>query len=208
MPPTKGKLYSKTGKHKIRKPENVPAAQTSTPAEGPSNGNVDPGQQFELELYWCIQQLENSLNSGKLNQRQSQDAEKSIKILKSANQPLIKKRQTMRANFGDYRAKMVAEEKKLLSDNKRIKFVEAKPSKKSHFVKKCAVQSLGDKDFKFNFPIEKMQEMNINGNGTQESPPEEKNDASGSQNYCNIKPLLSGNSFRFNFEIANEDCHE
>lgn len=27
-------------------------------------------EQFELELYWCIQTLENSINSGKLNQKQ------------------------------------------------------------------------------------------------------------------------------------------
>lgn len=80
----------------------------------------------------------------------------------------------MRANFGDYRTKMAAEEKKLLADNRRIKFVEAKPSKKSHFIKKCAIQSLGAKDFKFNFPIEQMQEMNINGNETEESSPKEK----------------------------------
>lgn len=41
----------------------VPAIQTN-PTESPAI------EQFELELYWCIQTLENSLGSGKLNAKQ------------------------------------------------------------------------------------------------------------------------------------------
>lgn len=43
----------------------------------------------------------------------AQDTEKTIKLLKSANQPMIKKRQIMKTAFGDYRAKMQEEERRL-----------------------------------------------------------------------------------------------
>lgn len=43
----------------------------------------------------------------------AQDMEKNIRLLKSANQPTVKKRQIMHAAFGDYRAKMQEEEKRL-----------------------------------------------------------------------------------------------
>lgn len=43
----------------------------------------------------------------------AQDAEKTIRSLKSHNQPMVKKRQLMQLAFGDYRRKMADEEKKL-----------------------------------------------------------------------------------------------
>lgn len=42
-----------------------------------------------------------------------QDAEKTLRSLKSCNQPMVKKRQLMQSAFGDYRKKMAEEEKKL-----------------------------------------------------------------------------------------------
>lgn len=42
-----------------------------------------------------------------------QDAEKSLRSLKSGSQPMVKKRQLMQSAFGDYRKKMAEEEKKL-----------------------------------------------------------------------------------------------
>lgn len=42
-----------------------------------------------------------------------QEAWKVLTVLKNNNQPMIRKRQLMRTHFGDYRAKMAAEEKKL-----------------------------------------------------------------------------------------------
>lgn len=42
-----------------------------------------------------------------------QDAEKTLRSLKSSNQPMVKKRQLMQSAFGDYRKKMADEEKKL-----------------------------------------------------------------------------------------------
>lgn len=43
----------------------------------------------------------------------AQDAEKTLKSLKSNSQPMVKKRQLMQLSFGDYRRKMADEEKKL-----------------------------------------------------------------------------------------------
>ena len=43
----------------------------------------------------------------------AKDTQKTINILKSSSQPMVKKRQVMRAAFGDYRAKMADEEKKM-----------------------------------------------------------------------------------------------
>jgi hypothetical protein len=42
-----------------------------------------------------------------------QEAWKVLTVLKSNSQPIIRKRQLMRTHFGDYRAKMATEEKKL-----------------------------------------------------------------------------------------------
>lgn len=42
-----------------------------------------------------------------------QEMEKTVRLLKSANQSTIKKRQIMHTAFGDYRAKMQEEEKRL-----------------------------------------------------------------------------------------------
>lgn len=50
-----------------------------------------------------------------------QEAWKVLTVLKNNNQPVIRKRQLMRTHFGDYRAKMAAEEKKLVKS--KIKLV-------------------------------------------------------------------------------------
>lgn len=42
----------------------------------------------------------------------AQDAAHSLTVLRSKNAPIIKKRQVMRSSFGDYRTKMLEEEKK------------------------------------------------------------------------------------------------
>lgn len=43
----------------------------------------------------------------------AQDTEKTIRLLKSSSQPMVKKRQIMQTAFGDYRKKMLEEEKRL-----------------------------------------------------------------------------------------------
>lgn len=47
-----------------------------------------------------------------------QEVWKVLTVLKNNNQPMIRKRQLMRTHFGDYRAKMAAEEKKLAKSMK------------------------------------------------------------------------------------------
>lgn len=136
MPPPKLKLY-KTGKLKtISKPQQTEVSHTAGLEGSSTSSQLDSEnvRQFELELAWCIQTMESSLSAGKLNAGQGmpishrytfdmfhytfilnlvQDATKTLKILKSANQSMIRKRQLMRSSFGDYRAKMAEEEKKL-----------------------------------------------------------------------------------------------
>ncbi|CAB3232561.1 unnamed protein product [Arctia plantaginis] len=105
--PKPTKLHSKGKSTSIQKPFKV---------EKNSGDGIDPEEslrQFQLELCWCIQQLERSLNEKKGTEKQLQEAWKVLTVLKNNNQPMIRKRQLMRTHFGDYRAKMAAEEKKL-----------------------------------------------------------------------------------------------
>ncbi|XP_012264821.2 UPF0488 protein CG14286 [Athalia rosae] len=133
--------------------------------------------QLELELCWCIQQLHTALSEGKLSVKQTLDINRTLKVLKSSNAPLIKKRQFMRTTFGDYRTKMENDKKKLGKTTSIVKFTETpkeeKNKHKSIFVKKAAkfnietnsseahgntdskslfrISHSGDDNFKFNF---------------------------------------------------------
>ena len=128
---------------------------------------------MQTEIVWCVKQFEQSLASGKLSEKKAAEAMKSIKILKNPQSKLIKIRQVMRTNFGDYRAKMAAEEKAGKLDHGKVKEVkpppavatagssESKaPSDKVTFIKKSASKA-GTKDqpqkteFKFAFNLEK-----------------------------------------------------
>ncbi|KAL9885600.1 UPF0488 protein CG14286 isoform 2-T2 [Glossina fuscipes fuscipes] len=158
----------------MRKPPLAGVAHLKTDA--------DSDVQFELELYWCIQQLETALNGGKLSQKIAVDTVKNIKILKSSNVPLIRKRQIMKATLGDYRAKMKEEEKKMSIDN----------IKKSSFVKKSAILTSG-KDFRFDFNARtklddcaKDNEQHLQNNAELE---------------VNSLHFTNGSQFKFNFVI-------
>jgi hypothetical protein len=74
-------------------------------------------------LVWCVKQLEQSLESGKLNERRTAEVKRSLKTLRNPDSPLIKLRQVMRTSFGDYRVKMAAEEKSAKLDAGRVKIV-------------------------------------------------------------------------------------
>lgn len=107
-----------------------------------STSGLDPEveDQFELELCWCIQQLETSLGSGKLQEKQAQDLSKHIRSLKSNTASLIKKRQIMRSTLGDYKDKMAEDERKLSKSVSNVKFTNlAAINKKSVFIKKATV---------------------------------------------------------------------
>lgn len=184
MAPPKVRMHQKPGAGKLKTlPKPNPTPSTSTPQE-------NAPESFEIELAWCIQRLEESLNSGKLNQKATDDTMKTIKILRSGNQPIIRKRQLMRTTFGDYRAKMLEDERNFSLDPRNIKFERTNVGKSSSFVKKSAFLQAGGKDFKFNFDVEeKIKEAQ------QEEPKKPIN--------TDFKP--SDNSFRFNFSISTEN---
>ncbi|KAM3968542.1 UPF0488 protein CG14286-like [Aphomia sociella] len=154
------KLHAKGKSSSIQKPCKVDKdkAETTNPD--------DSMRQFQLELCWCIQQLERSLAEKKGNDKQMQEAWKVLTVLKNNNQPVIRKRQLMRTQFGDYRAKMAAEEKKLAKMASKIKISEAPDKPKATFVRKSAFLATGDSSFRFNFNLapEQIDKGNSNTN--------------------------------------------
>merc|ERR1712156_792966 len=78
---------------------------------------------LQNEVAWCIDQLFQSINSGKLSERKGKEYQKTIATLKSPKSSLIRKRQLMRTTLGDYRSKMANDEPKsqlTLSQNRKI----------------------------------------------------------------------------------------
>ncbi|XP_074742240.1 UPF0488 protein C8orf33 homolog isoform X1 [Strix uralensis] len=65
--------------------------------------------QLWKEVDWCVEQLELGLKTQKPTPKQAEEALRAIKTLRSDKAPLVKKRQLMRAMFGDYRKKMEEE---------------------------------------------------------------------------------------------------
>ncbi|XP_041575004.1 UPF0488 protein C8orf33 homolog isoform X4 [Taeniopygia guttata] len=108
----------------------------------------DPAPESEEQLWkevdWCMNQLELGLKTQKPTQKQAEEALRAIRTLRSDKAPLVKKRQLMRAMFGDYRKKMQEElcrELKLMETAaKSAKIMELKGSihkKNGQFVRKC-----------------------------------------------------------------------
>ncbi|CAL7938823.1 unnamed protein product [Xylocopa violacea] len=126
---------------KTTKPPEVTDAGNSS-AETSSGLTQEAEDQFELELCWCIQQLELCLATGKLPEKQAHDLTKNINILKSNNAPLIKKRQIMRNTLGNYREKMALDEQKHGKSASSIKFVpQTNNDKKCTFFRKATSKS-------------------------------------------------------------------
>lgn len=120
-----------------------PMIKTEVKLSAVSDDDCSPEEiwhRFEVELKWCVEQLESQLSSKKLNQRQLEDTNKALKVLINPTAPLIKKRQLMRASFGDYRQTMKEEEMKFKKDMKKmnVSMVEA-TKQKGTFLRKCAV---------------------------------------------------------------------
>ncbi|NXP43907.1 CH033 protein, partial [Heliornis fulica] len=94
------------------------------------------------EIDWCVEQLELGLKTQKSTPKQAQEALRAIKTLRSDKAPLVKKRQLMRAIFGDYRKKMEEElckEMKLMeAAMKSARVVEVKGNKNCRFIRKCS----------------------------------------------------------------------
>ncbi|XP_053936165.1 UPF0488 protein C8orf33 homolog isoform X2 [Cuculus canorus] len=66
-------------------------------------------EQLQKEVDWCVEQLELGLKMQKSTPKQTEEALRAIKTLRNDKAPLVKKRQVMRAIFGDYRKKMEEE---------------------------------------------------------------------------------------------------
>ncbi|NXR29526.1 CH033 protein, partial [Cinclus mexicanus] len=100
-------------------------------------------EQLRKEVDWCVTQLELGLKKQKPTPRQAEEALRAIRTLRSDKAPLVKKRQLMRAMFGDYRKKMQEElcrDLKLMETAaKSARIVELKGSihKNGQFIRKC-----------------------------------------------------------------------
>ncbi|XP_074874309.1 UPF0488 protein C8orf33 homolog isoform X1 [Buteo buteo] len=101
--------------------------------------------QLWKEVDWCVEQLELGLKTQKSTPKQVEEALRAIKTLRNDKAPLVKKRQLMRAMFGDYRKKMEEEQCKELKlmemAVKSARIVEVKGSirnKNCRFIRKCS----------------------------------------------------------------------
>ncbi|XP_015676786.1 UPF0488 protein C8orf33 homolog [Protobothrops mucrosquamatus] len=75
---------------------------------------LQPDDQLKREVDWCVEQLELCLKTQKSTPKQTEEALRAIKTLRSKKAVLAKKRQVMRLMLGDYRAKMAEERQKQL----------------------------------------------------------------------------------------------
>ncbi|XP_011876942.1 PREDICTED: UPF0488 protein CG14286 [Vollenhovia emeryi] len=144
MPP-KPAMNSKrnSGSNKSTSEPNVPPRAVD--AGNASGLDPEAEDRFELELCWCIQQLEASLAAGKLQMKQAQELSRQLNSLKSNTASLIRKRQIMRNTLGDYREKMVEDERKFGKTVSAVKFTSsASADRKSIFVKKATGRGIQD----------------------------------------------------------------
>ncbi|XP_046747408.1 UPF0488 protein CG14286 [Diprion similis] len=148
---------------------SIPGAESASTPSTSNSLDREAEDKFEVELCWCIQQLQSALDSGKLTEKQILDTSKTLNVLKSNTAPLIKKRQFMRTTFGDYRTKMANEQKKLGKTATQVKFTPSpNDNKKSIFLRKAAATDAHPK------PLE-------------------------TANTTGFRILSSDNSFKFNF---------
>ncbi len=70
------------------------------------SNDIDQRPSLEIELDWCIRQIEIGLLRPKTSSEQKREAGSLIKKLSSSKTPLPKKRQLMHTHFGNYRQKM------------------------------------------------------------------------------------------------------
>ncbi|XP_009076601.1 PREDICTED: UPF0488 protein C8orf33 homolog, partial [Acanthisitta chloris] len=85
-------------------------AETDPGADpGDSGAEQQSDDQLQREVNWCVEQLELGLKTQKPTPKQAEEALRAIRTLRSDKAPLVKKRQLMRAMFGDYRKKMQEE---------------------------------------------------------------------------------------------------
>ncbi|XP_054247238.1 UPF0488 protein C8orf33 homolog [Indicator indicator] len=101
------KETEKTETNKKAKAEAKRCQKKETSQQAESSQQLD--EQLWKEVDWCVEQLELGLKTQKSTPRQAAEAVQAIRTLRSDKAPLVKKRQLMRAIFGDYRKKMEEE---------------------------------------------------------------------------------------------------
>ncbi|CAH1240191.1 C8orf33 [Branchiostoma lanceolatum] len=98
-----------------REKEKKKKLQQGATTSGAQDEDVEeesPVARFERELTWCVDQLEAGLQNMKPDDKQMRDTMKILHTLKSPKASMPKKRQMMWAVFGDYRKKILEEERK------------------------------------------------------------------------------------------------
>lgn len=163
--PKPGSKKSTTAKKSSGPPKATNSASTSgnKNAETASGLTQEAEDQFELELCWCIQQLETCLSSGKLSDKQAQDTTRSLNVLKSNTAPLVKKRQIMRNGLGNYREKMALEEQKHGKTSCSMNFVSiGKQKDKYVFIRKAVCKSTNEKQDLNSDASEKTNDESVN----------------------------------------------
>ncbi|KAJ8944141.1 hypothetical protein NQ318_013325 [Aromia moschata] len=197
MPPKVGTKHStvKSKTHVSNGKSSTERSSSSTPTL-----SSELEQQFEIELCWCIQQLQIALKSGKLNNKQAHDHTKALNTLMSNSSTMVKKRQVMRLSFGDYRAKMTEEDKKRSQNALRMTVKPAEPNKKTVFIKKSAFVCSNENTFKFNFACADDSSTNDTILNTAVKHMNSFNDNKNQDLTKNAHFVPSDNSFRFNFD--------
>lgn len=159
-----GKRFPPKSTSKSLPPQISNLSSTSTDNSSTSSGlDQEAENKFELELCWCIQQLELGINNGNFSEKQMKGTQKSLDLLKNNNTSLIHKRQIMRTTFGDYRMKMLQEEKKHSKSVSTVKFSKPKLiGNKSIFIRK-AQSTLSNIDQPVNDQDDATKIVKING---------------------------------------------
>lgn len=160
---------SSSKKKKKKKKGGAAASANGERPAGPSPPEVQQEspeltaeQQLNRELDWCIEQLELGLRTRKTTPKQTEEAVRALKTLRSPKAPLVKKRQVMRAVGGDYRSKMEQERDKqfkLIQSSictARVKTV-TEPAKKPVFHRKAGPKSTEATQTSTQTPVEQTQ---------------------------------------------------
>ncbi|XP_074053519.1 UPF0488 protein C8orf33 homolog [Macrotis lagotis] len=170
-PVGRGRGAAKKGKKKKPPPPPPPPPAPSRDAEG-APGVRDPEEQLRLqrELDWCVEQLELGLRTQKPTPKQAEHAARAVRTLRSRGAELPKKRQLMRALFGDYRARMEEERRAALrtmeaaARSARVLPVEEAVRRKSSRIcrhrpgGRMSSLSSPEEEFRFNFLVPTHQE--------------------------------------------------
>ncbi|XP_072453869.1 uncharacterized protein [Notamacropus eugenii] len=102
------------GANKKGKKQPPPAHRGPGQGGGAEERAQDEQLRLQRELDWCVEQLELGLRTQRSTPKQAEQAARAVKTLRSPRAELPKKRQLMRALFGDYRARMEEDRKAAL----------------------------------------------------------------------------------------------